>query len=176
MPVFLKKDLEDQIPSLKKLNLKFIDFARKSIQDLIQPEILKKAQVKQFNYSSSCIAVNEGNGKFTIKRMPDNVQFSSVNAIQPVDINYDGHPDLVLGGNMFGFVPQFARLDASFGNVLINDGKGNFISAPARQTGLELRGETKDIKSLKINSKEYLLILQNNEYPVLYNITTVGKK
>ena len=30
-------------------------------------------------------------------------QLSSVNAIQPVDVNGDGHPDLVIGGNENGF-------------------------------------------------------------------------
>ncbi|MEI9806409.1 MAG: hypothetical protein WDO16_00280 [Bacteroidota bacterium] len=37
------------------------------------------------------------------------MQLSSVNAIQVVDINLDSRPDLVAGGNMFVFPPQFGR-------------------------------------------------------------------
>ena len=51
-------------------------------------------------------------------------QLSSVNAIVLTDINNDNKPDLVLGGNMFGFPPQFGRLDGSYGHVLLNEGNG----------------------------------------------------
>ena len=53
------------------------------------------------------------------KNLPDYVQFSSVNAILCTDINHDGKIDLILGGNKFEFLPQFGRLDASYGHVLI---------------------------------------------------------
>jgi hypothetical protein len=46
----------------------------------------------------SIVAINKGNGKFEIQLLPK-VQFSSVNAICPLDINNDGYIDLVLGGN-----------------------------------------------------------------------------
>jgi hypothetical protein len=59
------------------------------------------------------------------------VQLSSVNAIACTDINGDGFPDLILGGNEFGFLPQFGRLDASFGDILLGDGKGNFTCLDA---------------------------------------------
>ena len=61
---------------------------------------------------------------FSISKLPVQVQFSSVNAILCTDINGDGETDLIMGGNKFGFLPQFSRLDASFGHVLINNGDG----------------------------------------------------
>jgi hypothetical protein len=78
--------------------------------------------------------------------------------------------DLVLGGNQFGFLPQFERLDASFGDVLINNGKGEFTWQEASKTGLRLRGEVRDIGLIKSKEKQYLIFLQNNEYPVLFEI------
>ena len=54
------------------------------------------------------------------------LQLSSVNSLQLTDVNGDGYTDIIAGGNEFGFLPQFGRLDASFGNVLLNDGKGHF--------------------------------------------------
>jgi enediyne biosynthesis protein E4 len=170
MPVFLKREITDQIVSLKKQNLKYVDFATKSIQDLFSQDVLKNSTVKTFTYSSSIIALNEGNGKFKIVRLPDAVQFSCVNAILCTDMNGDGNVDLVMGGNNFGLQPQFSRLDASYGHVLINDGKGNFKEMPSSQTGLELRGEIRDIKLIEEKQKSYLLFLQNNEYPVMYRL------
>ncbi len=46
-------------------------------------------------------------------------------------------PDLILGGNEFGFLPQFGRLDGSFGDVLMNDGKGNFTLHGQRKIRIE---------------------------------------
>jgi hypothetical protein len=170
MPVFLKREIVDQIPSLKKQNLKNQEYAKKSIQDLFTRQILKNSTIKKFNYPSSCIAINEGNGKFIIKPLPMMVQGSSVNAAHCSDINYDGYPDLILGGNDFGFLPQFGRLDGSFGHILVNDGKGNFKWLGPEQSGIELRGQIRDIVRISSKNSSYVLILQNDDYPALYEV------
>ena len=105
MPVFLKHEMEDQIPSLKKQNLKHAAYAKKSIQELFPAAQLDSAQVQLFNYCSSIVAINKGNGQFSIRPLPVMVQLSSVNAAACADLNGDGAPDLVLGGNEFGFPP-----------------------------------------------------------------------
>lgn len=170
MPVFLKREFADQIPIIKKQNLRHEEYAKKSIQELFSQELMKKSLVKQFNYSSSTVAVNEGNGKFTIQKMPSMIQLSSVNAIHSVDVNKDGIQDLVLGGNLYHFLPQFERLDASFGDVLINDGKGQFTWVPQKNSGLNVVGEVRDIVSLKSKNDSSLLFLRNNDYPVMYKL------
>jgi enediyne biosynthesis protein E4 len=176
VPVFLKRDMEDQLPSIKKSNLKNEAYARKSIQELFPRELLSKSVVKKFNYSSSCIALNNGNGKFTIKKLPVMSQISCVNVIHPIDLNGDGYVDLVLGGNQFGFLPQFERLDASLGDVLINNGKGDFIWQDASKTGLQLRGEERDIAEIRTSRGDYLLFLQNDEYPALFKVNRVAER
>ena len=170
MPVFLKRDMEDQLPSIKKANLKNEEYSKKSIQELFPAGVLDKSVVKTFNYSSSCIAINKGNGKFIIMKLPPMAQLSCINVVHSMDLNSDGYPDLVLGGNQFGFLPQFERLDASLGDVLINNGKGEFVWQDVSKTGLKLRGEVRDIAEIKIRMKNYLLFLQNNEYPVLCEV------
>jgi hypothetical protein len=165
--VFMKRDLTDQLPSVKKLTLKHEDFAQKTIQDLFPPDLLEKSLVKTINYAASCIAVNEGNGKFTVHKLPLMTQLSCINSILCTDVNRDGFTDLVMGGNCFGFLPQFARMDASFGHVLLNNGKGGFTGLPGRQSGLELTGVIRDIKEIPAKNGRYLLVLQNNEMPVL---------
>jgi enediyne biosynthesis protein E4 len=170
MPVFLKRELTDQIPSLKKQNLKHASFAEKSIQQLFTPVQMKACTSKLFNYASSCIAINEGNEKFTVQPLPWQMQLSSINAINCTDINKDGLLDIVVGGNLLAWLPQFCRLDASFGQVLLNKGKHTFSYLPNATTGINIRGAIKDIVSLKAVNKNYLLFLQNNDFPVLYQI------
>lgn len=169
-PVFLRQDMQDQMPSIKKQNLKHGDYAKKSIQDLFPEALLKKAIVKEFTYSSSCIAFNNGNGQFTVQKLPVMTQLSSVNAIQSLDINNDGYPDLVVGGNLSNFLPQLERLDASLGAVLINNGKGGFTVLDARQSGLQLDGIVKDIAVIPQKNKKLLLFLRNDDYPALYQL------
>jgi hypothetical protein len=175
MPVFLKKDMEDQLPSIKKSNLKNEAYSKKSIQQLFPAELLSKAIVKKINYTSSCVAINNGNGTFTIQKLPAMAQLSCINVIQCTDLNGDGYADLVFGGNQFGFMPQFERLDASFGDVLINNGKGEFIWQDDAKTGLHLRGEVRDIASINTKDGHFLLFLQNNDYPLLYKPGVLSK-
>ena len=170
MPVFLKHDMDDQMPSLKKENLLHETFAKKSIQDLFSEDVLKQTVVKEFNFPASCVAINLGNGKFLVQKMPFMVQLSSVNAIKAVDINNDGFTDLIIGGNNSGFLPQFGRLDASFGSVLLNNGKGQFTCLDPDHSGLELRGVVRDIVELKGKNEKYILFLRNNDYPALYKM------
>ncbi len=176
MPVFLKRDMEEQLPGIKKQNLKHSDYATESMQQLFPKELINSAVVKQFNYAPSCVAVNEGNGKFTFKELPVMVQLSCINAIWPMDVNGDGHIDLVTGGNQFGFLPQFEKLDGSFGEVMINDGKGGFTCLESKKTGLNLRGELRDIAVIKNRKGTYLLFLQNDEYPTFYKLNEFIKR
>jgi len=170
MPVFLKREVTDQFPGLKKQNLKHSDYARKSVQDLFGEALIKSAGVKQFNYSSSVVAINDGQGRFTIQKLPARVQLSSVNAIESTDINSDGQTDLIMGGNKFGFPPQFGRLDGSYGEVLLNEGQGRWNRADPVQSGMTVRGEIKDIKIIQGKDRRYMLIVKNDDYPVLYQV------
>ncbi|MBV9987947.1 MAG: VCBS repeat-containing protein, partial [Chitinophagaceae bacterium] len=170
MPVFMKHEMEDQLPILKKKNLKHRDYANKPIQELFSPELIKSCRIKTFNYPASVIAYNRGNGQFEIRKLPALVQLSSVNAIRCTDLNGDGRPDLVLGGNEYGFLPQFERLDAGRGSVLLNQGKGNFDLLSAERSGVELNGQVRDIQEIRTPSGRQLLFLRNDMTPVLFKL------
>ena len=166
----MKGELEGQMPVLKKQNLRNADYANRSVTDLFTKDQLDKAIVKQVNYSSSCIAYNDGNRNFKLQNLPQAIQFSSVKAILPIDVNNDGITDLVVAGNEFNFQPQLGRLDASTGDVLINDGKGNFKVPGQSYTGLGLHGQVRHLVMLKRLNKTTVLFLQNDELPLLYQL------
>lgn len=170
MPVFLRRDITDQFPGLKKENLKNSDYAVKSIQELFSKDVMEKSKQKTFNYCKSIVAVNDGNGHFNLQELPVRVQLSSVNAVCATDVNQDGKPDLILGGNLFEFPPQFGRVDASYGHVLLNDGKGNFTWVQPKQSGMSLKGAVKDIRLVKTKQANVMVVAQNNEQPVLYTV------
>ena len=176
MPVFLKRDVTEQFPALKKENLHHKDYAGKSVQDLFGQAVMKEATMKPFNFCSSIIAYSLGNGRYKIERLPARTQFSTTNAICATDLNYDGKPDLLMGGNNYNFQPQFGRLDASYGDVLINAGNGKFLPASPTQSGLSITGEVKDIKPLKVNGRNLFVITRNNEQPLMFELNEQIKK
>ncbi|MBI1344419.1 MAG: CRTAC1 family protein [Terrimonas sp.] len=169
-PVFMKNETESELPVLKKQNLHHSVYAKKSVQEIFTEEQMKNTIVKQVNYSSSCIAYNQGNGQFLVQKLPVRLQLSSVKSVFPSDINGDGYIDLVSGGNEYGFQPQFGRLDADFGSVMINDGKGAFSLVSQYASGLDLHGQVRDIVKFHRKEKDYFLFLMNNEFPVLYEL------
>ncbi|MFN4007749.1 MAG: FG-GAP-like repeat-containing protein [Chitinophagaceae bacterium] len=170
VPVFLKRELTDNIPSLKKQNLRHEAYATKSVQALFSNTSLQQALVRTYNYTSSVIAYNNGNASFTIQKLPIQVQWSSVNAITITDINRDDKPDILLGGNLFHFLPQFARLDASYTHTLLNNDNHTWQYISNQKSGVLLRGCVKDIQTLQVAGNPNVLWLQNNERPVLYQL------
>jgi hypothetical protein len=170
MPVIMKRDMTKELPFLKKKVLKHHDYAIKSIQELFDADKIKKAKLLTANTFRSCFAINDGKGNYTLKDLPIDVQLSSVCASSIVDVNGDKLPDIVLGGNNFTFLPQYGRLDASRGNLLLNKGNMNFETIKYPSSGLDIRGQIKDIQPLIYNKKQHLIIAVNNEKPRLMRV------
>ncbi|MCK5677130.1 MAG: VCBS repeat-containing protein, partial [Flavobacteriaceae bacterium] len=170
-PIHMKKELTNQISFLKKQNLKASEYAHKTVSELFSEEIFQNTIVKKMNISETIIAVNEGNGKFIIKKLPTRVQFSCINGIVCTDIDKDGNLDIIMGGNNFEFKPQFSRLDADYGDVLLNDGNLEFTWQNYDKSGVFIRSEVKHIKQFKDkNGKVFFLFAINNEKPKIFSI------
>lgn len=168
-PVFMKRDITDQMPSLKSANLKHRDFAGKTVQQVFG-EVIKSTKPLQVNYAGSCIAWNKGDGTFEVQKLPMQAQLSSVHAITVADVNGDKLPDLVTAGNFFDLLPQFCRIDAGHGQVFINRGKRNFEYLNSRASGIFLPGAVRDIVSFDLKGSRAFLFLQNNDSPVLMRL------
>ena len=170
-PIHMKKELTSQLVSLKKQNLKASEYAKKSIDELFPPSIFDKSIMKKSAISETIIAVNDGKGDFTTKKLPSRVQLSCVCGIVCTDVNNDGHLDLVMAGNNFEFKPQYSRLDASYGSILLGDGNMDFTWQNYNISGFGIKNEVKHLKTIKDNKgKKYLLAAINNESPKLFLI------
>ncbi len=169
MPINLKQELAKQIPSIKKKNLSYAVYAKKSFQELFTPDIVDNSLQKTANIQESIIAINKGNGKFEIQILPKEVQFSCVNTICQMDVNNDGILDLILGGNQYGFKPQFSRLDGNYGSVLLGNKKGTFSWLPYNQSGFFIKGEVKQLKIIKNKNKAVSFIaVVNDKTPKIF--------
>lgn len=157
-PYGLRHNLMSRMPPLKKKYPDFNSFREATMKDIFTSEKLQNSVRLSANEMRSLVLINEGNMKFTKKILPLSAQISPVYAIGAIDINSDGFMDLLLGGNLYGAQPETGRYDASYGHMLINDGKGNF-SDQSLQHGFSVRGEIRDFY---INGKN-IFVFRNND-------------
>ncbi len=168
-PILQKKEITGQLASLKNRNLKASDYAKRTIQELFSKEVINQSIMKQVSTSASVIAVNEGNGKFKIKRLPSRSQFSCICSIDCIDINNDGNLDLIMGGNNFEFKPQYSRLDANYGDVLLGNGKLDFEWQNYDDSGFFIREEIKHLAEIKDkNGKRFIVAAINESKPRIF--------
>lgn len=169
-PMILRHDLVAQIPSLKKKYLKYETFKDESLEDIFTEEQLDGTlELKAFELRSS-IAINDGNGKFTLKPLPLEAQFAPVFGIEILDYDHDEKTDLLIGGNLYRVKPEVGRYDASQGLLLKGDGTGNFQSVPGSVSGIRVEGEIRDIIQLKTRTGSVVIFSRNNEAIKVYSM------
>ena len=169
MPIVLKKELTAQINSLKKQNTSFSEYATKSIQQLFPSKVLEQSTIRTATNFSSFIAYNSGNGNFKVEELPTEAQLSNIAAIVTKDINQDGKMDIIVAGNEFEYKPQFSRLDASKGLVLIQTEDSKF--KPLKKSGLAIKDEVKELNWISNNSGTFYLFAGiNDQKPKLYRM------
>ncbi len=170
VPVFMKVEMEGQMPMMKKQNLRNEQYAQQAIQDLFPKQLLDKATLKTVSTSTSYVAYNLGKGNFKLQPLPMQAQLSSIKTISFLNANADQLPDIVIGGNEFGFQPQLGRLDASTGELLINQ-KDHFTMATA-PAGLQLNGQVRYAEVIDITAQPHFLVLHNDREPMLYHFNS----
>ena len=125
-----------------------------------------------FYQFKTSILINDGGGKFSIKSLPVEAQSSPMFGIEITDLDGDGRPDILLGGNLYRTKPEVGRYDASYGVYLRGDGKGNFSFVSAKESGIKIDGEVRDILTLKSKKGDRLLISRNNDSLVAFKKNT----
>lgn len=162
-PMVLRHDLAMQIPSLKKKYLKYENYKDQTISDVFTAaELVNAVKLEAYNLSSS-ILINEGQGKFKLIALPVEAQFSMMYAIEVNDFDMDGNVDIIMAGNLYRVKPEAGRYDASYGVFLKGDGKGGFVSVPARESGLSIDGQVRDLITMKIKGKTLLMVARNSD-------------
>ena len=166
-PIALKRELTAQLPFLLNKNLKFAEYAVKSVYELLPDDLVKNSILKEVTISESIVAYNEGENQYRIEMLPKEIQFTCVNVILTTDLNDDNYNDIILGENNFSFKPQFGRLDAGFAHMLLGSASG--LMKPAR-IGTSGQGVVNSIKEITMNGQKYLILGINDQRSKLYKV------
>ena len=157
-PIHDRDELIKQLPDLKKKLLYYEDYANQSIKDIFNETQISSSQVLEIKETRSLLFMSDSPLSYSKKLLPEEIQYSSVHAINIFDINQDGLNDLILGGNQYLVKPQYGAFDASKGWILYGD--DNSKTKFDKLLPLNIYGEIRDftiVPSLK--SSDSLLLI-----------------
>lgn len=94
--------------------------------------------------------------------LPTEAQLYPVYSIVAEDLDKDGIPDLILGGNNYQSHITWGRYDAGYGTYLQGLGNLQFKARNISETGLLLRGEVRDMAIIQNAQDKFLLVIKSN--------------
>jgi hypothetical protein len=168
-----------KIPALESKFPTYKDFGASTIEDIFPASDIKQAQVREAYTFASAIALNNGDGTFTLQPLPPMAQIAPIYASVAGDFDGDGKTDLLVGGNLYGVQPVLGRYDASYGLMLKGDGAGHFEPIDMEKSNFVIDGQVRDMKMLRGPIGQRLIaVARNNDRLLLIRALgpTVGAR
>jgi len=142
-PFITRDELLGQLPVMRKRFADFKSYADITIDDLFTESDLKDAgHLVASHMATSCFLSNPS-GKYELKELSVQAQYSPVYTIDTLDFNHDGNTDLLLCGNNSFTKIRLGKFDANYGVLLAGDGKGNFKYINQIESGFKIRGDVR---------------------------------
>jgi enediyne biosynthesis protein E4 len=159
-PFQTRDELIEQLPAYKKKYIKYADYTTAKLTDILSDEALKKASKLQAFRLETTYFQNDG-GTFSIGSLPIQIQFSPLFSMTLMDVNKDGHDDLVTGGNLERTRARTGLLKGNNGFIFLGDGTGRFEFINPAQSGINIPDDVRKIIVDKTN-----LLFAINDGPV----------
>ena len=162
-PVRGRQCSSEQIPGVKSKFKDYDSFSEATLVDVYTKKSLEDAlhyQVKSF----ASVYLENKDGEYISHELPIEAQFSSINQILVDDYDNDGNLDAVIAGNLYVSEVETPRNDASFGLFLKGDGAGEFKAISMEDSGLFIKGDTKDLAKITIGNDAYIIAAKNDDY------------
>ncbi|WMX16716.1 FG-GAP-like repeat-containing protein [Aureispira sp. CCB-E] len=151
----------EQMPFITDSFPTFKAYAIAEITEICGPKIDTALHLTARGFYTS-VFLNDGKGQFTMKKLPNEAQFSPTKDILVEDVNKDGHIDLILVGNMYDTEVETVRYDAGRGTVLLGNGRGSFAPLSPVESGFFAWDNVKQIRKIKIGKRQVYLLAVNN--------------
>lgn len=161
VPIRGRECTSQQMPVIAQKFPTFTSFAESDLPSILGNGIEDAVHLKAYMFSS-VIMINEG-GRFEMRRLPTEAQFSAVNGIIVSDFDGDGIKDILLAGNKFDTEVETTPADASPGLFLKGGANLEFKPAKAFESGFFVPYNVKDIQVLSLGNARCILVAVNND-------------
>jgi hypothetical protein len=162
-PLAGKDEFVRLMPPLRSRYVAYSSFGASRLEDILPATELSKATVLEAREFASAIAINNGNGTFTLQALPTEAQFAPVYAVLANDFDGDGRVDLLLAGNFYGVTPVRGRYDASHGLLLRGRGNGRFEPVEIEESNLVIEGQVRNMGLLRRAGGDRLIVIARND-------------
>lgn len=156
LPVRGRECSAQQTPFINNKLKTYKDFAASTLPEIYGQDKLANATHLKSTTFESIILKNNGDGTFTIQKLPNHAQFSPTLDIAVHDFNNDGFLDIFGVGNAYDAEVETIRYDASKGYILFGSKEGNYKYH--YDTSYFNNNEAKAIKKITINGILHFII------------------
>lgn len=151
-----KKEIEKQLPYIRKKYNLSKDFARAPIPKVFGQELFAASKVYAADFLANGVLYNNGNMNFTLKALPRELQFAPIYTFSKLGNEY------LAFGNFYDANIQLGRYDASSGSFF------QYIDKKlAKVQSLNAKGQVRTSAVLQIQEKNLVLLGRNNEKVVV---------
>ncbi len=168
-PVRGRQCSSQQVPGIKKKFKNYKDFANADVADIYTKKKLKTGIHYKAQTFASTYIENLGNGTFKSTALPNEAQFSSVNAILTDDFDKDGKKDMLIAGNLYVSEAETPRNDASIG-LLLTQKNNTFQTVPYNKSRFLADKDVKNMQFISIKGKKCILVANNNDTLQIFEI------
>ena len=152
----------EQLPFIAEKFPTFEEFATASIDDIFDEQMRSSALQLEVNTMKSGILFNNGNGGFTFKELPNELQISPIMDAVVTDWNGDGNADVIGVGNLLRTEIETLPYDAGTGFYMEGLGNGEFKIRRGAECGMNARNDAKGVRVLTLNDGSKCVIVANN--------------
>tara|TARA_B110000037_G_scaffold40411_1_gene50037 strand:+ start:103083 stop:106424 length:3342 start_codon:yes stop_codon:yes gene_type:complete len=159
-PVRGRQCTSEQMPFIEQKFPTYSEFSTADVENIYGTEALEAALHYSATNFHSVILLSNGTN-YEIEDLPSHAQLGPVNKSIPMDVNNDGHLDLVAAGNNYGTEVETIRYDGGRGTVLIGNGKGSFEQLSPLESGFFESEDCKDMTLIKFGEQQLIITVSN---------------
>ncbi|OEK03401.1 hypothetical protein BFP97_18555 [Roseivirga sp. 4D4] len=166
--------LAQQVSLIRKKFTSNISYAEAEKKDVFDQSAYDQAYTLRAKHFETSLFLNDGNGNFQLKELPYQAQFSSVHAIQVLDVNEDGILDIILGGNSSAPEVFSGNQDAQASVLLLGKGNADFEVVDEVESGLLFQGDVTSLEAFDYRGVPHLFVFRNNDKALSFALNAQG--
>ncbi|WP_282134264.1 VCBS repeat-containing protein [Seonamhaeicola maritimus] len=152
LPLRGRECSSQQVPAIAVRFETFELFADASLADIYGQAMLDQSLHYEASVFENSWIENQGNGKYKLHKIPNEAQFTSVNTFQKIDLKESGFC-IIAAGNLYNAEVETPRNDAGVGSVIKFNDKGEFSLLPTSITGLFIKGEIRNLQTIRLGKE-----------------------